>query len=584
MRFNRLSGLALATLLIAGCVDHDYDLSKDIDLTIAVGGNLALPGSSTETLTLAQILDLDANSSIRPATAGEYGLAEGDYVLVQEGTPTNTKINIPYQNLHRIKGSTAETDLDAFYDKGEPVSSVHADQSLNIIDIRDDDVTDELVSVSSADLDVDVDFSVSYRSHDFSGTVYIEEGYVIEFDEGWKVEIDDAATSTFLKMISDHVMVFTRRVSADASSSVNARLKLVGVDFSKLPAGQGLYERGHFRLDGEVRSYGLVSIDASNIGASGMANITFVTNTNVENARIVGIRGIVDPHVTVNPTSYRLTGIPDFLSDGTNRLDVLNPRFTLAVTNNSPVPVEINAALTSHFSNREPVTVGFGSNYGTAMAVAAANATTKIIVSRLAVNTVAGELNVVVPDLGKLLETVPTEVIVDDIKVKALQQEVYLSLDTDYSFDTDCNVVVPLQFGHELLFNYSGDSSDWATDLSDYGFHSADGSVVYFNTLPMDMQVSAVALDHQGNELNDVQVNVTGTIAAGTVASPSSGLLTMRFTCSSANLSRLNGIRYLFSGTYGEHVSECTFNSAQSIRFEDLKLRLNDGIILNLND
>ena len=88
--FTRMSLIAFgvaATVSLNSCVDHDYDLTEDIDLTLQLGGNLSLPASSTDILTLSQSLDLKDDSSIKTAkTDGQYGLKTGDYALVQDGS------------------------------------------------------------------------------------------------------------------------------------------------------------------------------------------------------------------------------------------------------------------------------------------------------------------------------------------------------------------------------------------------------------------------------------------------------------------------------------------------------------------
>lgn len=54
LKINTLRGLfALSLLGITACVDNAYDLSKDVDMTITVGGeNLSIPGSNTDSITL----------------------------------------------------------------------------------------------------------------------------------------------------------------------------------------------------------------------------------------------------------------------------------------------------------------------------------------------------------------------------------------------------------------------------------------------------------------------------------------------------------------------------------------------------
>lgn len=59
-----LVGVATITSVsLTGCVDNDYDLSKDIDLNVTLGGeSIYLPASSTGKLTMDNIFDLDSES------------------------------------------------------------------------------------------------------------------------------------------------------------------------------------------------------------------------------------------------------------------------------------------------------------------------------------------------------------------------------------------------------------------------------------------------------------------------------------------------------------------------------------------
>ena len=59
------SASSLLLTLCASFVDDTYDLSKDIDLTINVGGSeFAIPGGETEAIPLSKILKIDSIMSI----------------------------------------------------------------------------------------------------------------------------------------------------------------------------------------------------------------------------------------------------------------------------------------------------------------------------------------------------------------------------------------------------------------------------------------------------------------------------------------------------------------------------------------
>lgn len=85
------------------CVDNDYDLDKDWNLVVNVGGGqLSVPGSSTELFSLEKLLDLDPESSIKAADqaiAAQYALSVGDYVLIQSGDPSEGNFTIDKVNL-----------------------------------------------------------------------------------------------------------------------------------------------------------------------------------------------------------------------------------------------------------------------------------------------------------------------------------------------------------------------------------------------------------------------------------------------------------------------------------------------------
>lgn len=78
--------LYFTSIGLASCVDDQYNLDKDIDMTVTVGGDLAIPGSNTEEIKLKTILELQENSCVQPN-------ANGDYVLNQPGFIAHTAIN-----------------------------------------------------------------------------------------------------------------------------------------------------------------------------------------------------------------------------------------------------------------------------------------------------------------------------------------------------------------------------------------------------------------------------------------------------------------------------------------------------------
>lgn len=71
--------------LLASCVDHGYDLSKDIDLTFKLGGDsISGPVGSTDTVFLSKILKVDQSDMLNTY--------QNKYYLVKNGNAENINV------------------------------------------------------------------------------------------------------------------------------------------------------------------------------------------------------------------------------------------------------------------------------------------------------------------------------------------------------------------------------------------------------------------------------------------------------------------------------------------------------------
>ena len=125
LKINTLRGLFVLSLLgITACVDDAYDLSKDVDMTITVGGeNLSIPGSNTDSITLAKIFDLDPESDVKADANGDYALTmngEGSQSTVNvesviiEGDQINTEASTTELNFQYVPNQNADATVDDY--------------------------------------------------------------------------------------------------------------------------------------------------------------------------------------------------------------------------------------------------------------------------------------------------------------------------------------------------------------------------------------------------------------------------------------------------------------------------------------
>ena len=230
----RITGIMLGSLAFTGCVDHDYDLSKDMDLNVTVGGeSVYLPASSTGYLTVDNILDLSAGSSIRAISQQDidnkenYGLALGDYVLVQDAADTHSSVNIEQITINdtdvNSEGITVPFAAGLSY-------TMPADFTSDI-SLSENNVDPCVKSAEQAETDLELLFNIRYSSELYRGDITINKGYSIDFSEDWIVSIEDPTTATFARMDNDHKLVFTSDVKVGYETPFAIRVKV-----NRLPA------------------------------------------------------------------------------------------------------------------------------------------------------------------------------------------------------------------------------------------------------------------------------------------------------------------------------------------------------------
>ena len=567
----------------AGCIDHDYDLTEDMDMTLQLGGeSLTVPASSTDIITLSQILDLDEGSSIQTVkTAGQYGLALGDYVLIQEGNSSPSTFDVPTVSIDNLSGSTAKVVIPEFQSFGLQKITQTAPNSDISIHMQDDNVTTDIVSIESADLDVAIEIEVGYESNDFNGTAYIEEGFTIKFDQSWTIAIDEQPASKYLVSDNNYTIRFKESYPVNAHNKLSLKLRLTKIDFTQLPAGQGLYSPGHFLIDSKIETSGDMTLTLSDLPIGQKANLTLVTSSKVSKATINKVRGIVDPKINISATNFEINDIPDFLNDPANHLDIDNPQIYLTVSNSSPLSIELDGKLTAYSEGNETATVNVGRQYGTDPIIVRGNSTTEFVICRTAV---PGTNSIVIPNLSALIETIPDRFSFHDASTKAILEVADYTLGTSYNYNCDYKAVIPLAFGENMFLHYTHEEKDWDADLDKFNFNTAVVSFDAINAVPLDMAPDAVALDHNGNELSTIKVAVEGAVKAGSIERPTTSTVTITLTSTGESIKELDGVRIIFNASSNSDYVGVNLNDQQNLKFENIRITVKGGVLVDLND
>lgn len=585
MKLKTSTGALVAVgLVLSACVDKDYDLSKDIDMNVTVGGNITIPASSTEKYTLPQILDLNENSVIVP-NGHLYGLSEGDYVLVKEGNTSPSYFDIDKVYIKDVTAEDTRIEAD-IVGTGVPTSSINIQITdlTNKIEFREDNIDRQIVSLKKIEGEVDFTFSLGFESTSNNiGNITINRGFSISFPKEWI--LTDKSVGMPVTLRDNNTLVFTSDKTIAPNSSADLKFYVSAIDLTKAPQGQGLYEPGHLYVNGAIVSQGEITLSNGTLAAGQSAKVTVKATPIVGDAVIDSFTGIVNPDINIDPTSFEITDVPDFLKEPGNNLDIENPAIYLTINNTSPAEVELNATLTSKFSNGDTdATVKVGKLNGTTPIIVKGNSVTRLCLSRTGKGTLPGVTNIKVANLGDLLSAIPERIEMSNIKANVSQTTDYtVKLGTKYGFDLNYEIVIPLAFGPDLKFNYNTTDEGWDEDLDKYNFSQVEAEVNVINTVPLDMVPTVRALDRNGKFINNITATVSGEVKGGTISAPSTSTLTIKLTSTADNIGALDGVQFEFDATATPGLVGTPLNDNQYLQFTNVRLKLYGGVDIDLN-
>lgn len=580
--FNKrlVHGLFLLPLLfMTSCIDDSYDLTKDIDMTVTVGGNLVSPIISTESITLNDFIELNSESNIKTKS-------NGDYYLGLEGVSSDADITISSVSIDKTSTEVSSSYLT--FDKnlitnGEVTEEV---QDLNPeFNITNNDVPADVVDIKEALIKSDaVAIHLSFPSTTNINGVWLKKGFEIKFPEylmlnKYSPDLEYTLTNNTM-ILSDDIYI--------PRSGKTYYISCNGIDFTKAPSGEG------FITNGNQRSIHF-NVKLSTKGQAYMKSTDFPTDENIIKFQILcdmqvpqmdlaQVTAKVNPDINVNIDPVHINDIPDFLSDDRVRLDLENPQIMLNLTNNSPVTVSINAKIKAYKNNQLTKEIGVGSDYGTSP-IYARNGQNNICLSTLGTHDaeISDVNDIKVEGLSDILSIIPDRIEITDVKTVALPEYYTIELGSSYTFNTNYNVNAPLKFGPDLNIVYSDSITNLDSDLKDIEFQEIHAEIDATNNIPLQLALNAKPYDKYGHEMQDVDVTVNGNITAGTLEAGQDSHMEIIIKGKTKNIKGLDKIILQLTGTLPDSNKNETLNKNQTIKFNSIRLKVINGVTIDLN-
>ena len=593
--------VALTLMLPAtfnSCVNEDYDLTKDIDKTIRIDGDISAPIGDSETILVDDLLDLDSDDS------GTLSLDRNDnYTLTFMGNRTETKFTVPSfsiaNDLVTEGGLKADINRDDILSELRVPGIPHLDNMpipKGIIITRtfepsntpleiNQEIPEEITDIK--DVNGNATARIAFSTNTGKATV---SGLTIEFPDYLK--ISDVVANN-INCTFDKVNNILRFGQVEISKTLRkVSVNIAGLDFSKIPSGQGFLAKEHkILLDDNIVLSGFdVKILSDDLGSSFNdipEKVQIDLDIRIASLDIKDITVKVDPKVGINPQAVNVGKLPDFVNGDGAVLDLYNPQIMLFLGNDSPLSMNLNADLES-YKGASKNSVHIGDKGGaTDKVTVEANMTSKVYLSRTGEDAPSGYQNVKVPNLSDIVRNVPEKIAIADIDVKAADEFITVQTDKSYTFYCSYSVIAPLAFGKDLSIDYSSDFDGWNKTFNpedvDLDINSAEITFDFVNMIPLGIKLTASAIDKEDNVIPGITVSLDGKVSSGSIEKPSKTPMTLNLKSSAGEMRKLDGIRMnlKITGADNDHLGIC-LNKNQGIRMENMKIKLQGAIITEL--
>lgn len=565
--------LLLFSLCTVSCVDKRYDLDKDIDMTINIGGeHFTIPVGSTDTTYLSKIIKVEKEDVLQPdVTTRVYHLT------------AKNNINVNPAMVKKVTVGSAETYLTT---KLASLSSGRTSGTVKILlketkrlNLNAEDIDEALIELGALGAETPIDLTLTFSfSENLAHSTVTAKDLKIKFPD-------------FLVFMDEEVKDGNMLTLNERLTTTPKVLHVAGYRFG-FKAGEGKEV-----VNGKISIVDNVTVDGTVEVAGIIGSGSLIMSLDVALGKMTAnsVTGVIRPKIKAETTKIELNDLPDFLKNEETRLDITNPVILLKANNPLETDVEINAVLTPEKNNVniDGHEVKVGAEYGQNKVVLMPG-TNVIALSRTGECAIEGVRdNVKVQDINNLLATIP-----DDINVNLqpiIRNENYYEVELGkyYELPVGYEIDVPLSFEQNLNIVYNDSVQGLNKDLNDLDkviLKKANIILTVDNAIPLKLQLKAENIqikDVYGNELTDVKKTIEGDrqyVAEsidGEKPVTSELVLTLN-SDDTAFLSKIDRICFQITAAPGS-VTSVPLKDTQWLKVTNIKVSVPGGVNVDLN-
>ncbi len=594
-----LSSVVVAVgLSLTGCMDNDYNFDE-VDGTIGVGsdGGLVLPVSSTDTILLSDVLDLDGNDCI------EIDAVTKDYVFRTDGddvSPSHPMVEITTladagHESRQVVFDVPQVQVGGVSGEITLPKPVTVNGSIQILNYKGDvpDGLDKLVTVA-ADETFRLTLTFSRDMKTYVRTLNVLTVTFPEYMELDGVRVDGSAGS-----MNGQVLELSN-VATSANIVITGRVTRLNFDgndalkYEETRAGKVMTLKGDIELSASFAK--IVG------GFSQSASFNITGDISIGDFAVKSVTGFFNPEIDMpNLGDVDITGVPDFLMGENVVVDVYNPMISLTIYNDMEIGGFVSGALTAVKDGRtttvevpEMEILPRGENKG-------GDAETRICICRDEARMTDAEKErfdkiYSVPRLSEILHTIPDHISFSAHARANNGKLGYFELGKSYTVKPSYGFEAPLAFGSDASICYNDTIDDLNEDIKDLDLAKdtyVEVTATIENRVPFNLTVKAEALGVDGKKLGEdrLKVDVDETIIASADGKNSTETpIVIRVTQPQAGaLKDLDAIAVAFEGDASipgqAPVEGVRLNSEKNfIIARDIKVKLVGKVIVSTDD
>ena len=567
---------------LSACIDERYDLDKDIDYTISVGGDLSVPASSTEDVTLKNLLDMEENSMVQADEDGFYSMVKTN--AVQQ---TDVKIDSILFN-DEMFDSQAEVSFLEFPEAmiqmlpdDEPVEAPIRNISTSA-SLEKTDITEELLAIDNAVTELPMDLEYRFLENNDIQRLILKEGYEIRFPEYITISASEETDAALFEVDSRSV-----RIKQDleiGTDGLTIPIMIRMLDFTKMPEGSGFRYPSYMKIDFDIVSTGQVYFYKKDFPADrNRWNIHFARIPRLKTGKILNCKVKVAPDIDMEVEPIWFDNVPDFLSDEEVVVDLYDPKMYMTVTNTAPVDVNVNAEIFSHRKDGSVTSIEVGDRHGTPILIPKSVENYIICFHKQDSEITDADQSIQLPNIDILMGKMPEYISVENIESEVPDEYYYVRPGRTYSVTTEGRIEAPLAFCEETNLVYEKTMDGWHEDLDKYEIRAATVTMEAENRIPLDMELEAEPVDVDGNRIEGIAVAVDKDIKAGNQEQSTVMSLNIDLTSQEGAMRNLDGLVLRANATVPSDYRAQQLNENQTLALRDIRIKIKGGIKIDLN-